>query len=191
MNRRKAILSFFLIGGGVAASYGGYKWYRIKRTPDLAYLKSNADIISALAEVIIPTTNTPGAKEAGVGTYIIKAIRDCSDRKTQNNFIDGLKELSAYASNHYGSTFTNLTAQQQRTIVEHFRRKGKPFEGIAGKVQNKLLGQSFYSILRIYSTVGYCTSKLGAQQGLAYQYIPGTYQACVPLITGQKSWATK
>jgi hypothetical protein len=191
MNRRKAIVSFFLISGGAAASYGGYKWFRINRTPDLAYLQKNVDTIAALAEIIIPTTATPGAREAGVGLYIVTAIRDCSDKKTQNNFIDGLKDVAAYVNNKYDKVFTGLSLQQQQDTVAHFREKGKAMTGMIGKVQNKFLGKSFYSILRSYTTTGYCTSRLGAQQGLAYQYIPGSYQACIPLTPGQKAWATK
>jgi Gluconate 2-dehydrogenase subunit 3 len=191
MNRRKAILSVLLIGGGAAASWGGYKWFRMRQPPDVNYLEKNRELIAALAEVIIPATDTPGAREAGVDAFIVAAIRDCSDRKIQHNFIDGLKAVSAYSNDKYNKAFTALTAQQQQETVTHFRETGKPLAGMAGKVQNKFLGKSFYAILREYTTTGYCTSKLGAQQGLAYQYIPGNYQACIPLEAGQKAWATK
>jgi Gluconate 2-dehydrogenase subunit 3 len=191
MNRRKAILSFFLIGGGATASYSGYKWWKIHRTPDFLFLQNNKELIGDLAEVILPKTDTPGAKEAGVAAFIVAQISDCSDRKTQNNFIDGLKELVAYSYASYNKSFGSLSAAEQVKTITHFREKGKSMVGMVGKVQNKLLGKSFYSILRAYTTVGYCTSKLGATQGLAYQYIPGAFQGCLPLAKGQKAWATK
>ncbi len=191
MNRRKAILSFFLIGGGATASYSGYKWWKIHRTPDLLFLQNNKELIGDLAEVIIPRTDTPGAKEAGVAQFIVAIISDCSDRKTQNNFIDGLKELESYARSNYNKSFSSLTSKEQVDVVAYFREKSKPIAGMMGKVHSKLMGKSFYSILREYTTTGYCTSKLGAMQGLAYQYIPGTYQGCLPLAKGQKAWATK
>jgi Gluconate 2-dehydrogenase subunit 3 len=191
MNRRKAILSFFLIGGGATAAYSGYKWWKIHRTPDLLFLQNNKELIGDLAEVVIPRTDTPGAKEAGVAQFIVATISDCSDRKTQNNFIDGLKQLAAYSIATYNKSFGGLSAAEQIKTVAHFRDKSKLLAGIVGKVQNKLLGKPFYLILRELTTTGYCTSKLGAMQGLAYQYIPGTYQGCLPFVKGQKAWATK
>lgn len=191
MNRKKAILSIFLIGGGAAASYSGYRWYRMNHTPDMAFLDNNKALVADLAETIIPKTDTPGAKEAMVHEYIITAIKEGSDRKTQNSFIDGLKDVAGYSDSNYSKTFTQLTKQQQYEVVKHFQEKGKNFGGIMGKIKNKVLGKSFFAILKEYSAIGYCTSKLGATQALAYDFIPGKYVACMPVTAGQKAWATK
>ena len=48
-----------------------------------------------------------------------------------------------------------------------------------GKVQYRLLGKSFFSILKELTVEGYCTSKLGATQALTYVYIPGSFQGCI------------
>ncbi len=181
----------FLIGGGVAASYSGYKYYQIHKTPDLTYLDDNKAMIADLAEVIIPKTNTPGAKEAMVHETIIKLVKNVSDRKTQNNFIDGLKDVHSYANSKYDKPFTQLTKQEQIAVVKHFQQKGKNFSGMWGKAKNKILGKSFFTILKEYTTIGYCTSKPGATETLAYDYIPGKYEPCLPVTANQKSWATK
>jgi hypothetical protein len=59
------------------------------------------------------------------------------------------------------------------------------------KVQRKITGRSFMDILRELVVVGYCTSEAGATQGLAFDFIPGSYTGCISLRPGQKSWATK
>ncbi len=191
MNRRKAILSLFLIGGGTAASYSGYKWWQMHHTPDMVFLDENKDLIAELAETIIPKTDTPGAKEAMAHLTIITLIKEVSDRKTQNSFIDGLKDLKGYTESKYGKSFQSLTASEKLQVMTHFRDKGKNFSGFAGKVKNKFLGKSFFTILKEYTTIGYCTSKPGATQGLAYDYIPGKYISCIPMTPNQKAWATK
>jgi hypothetical protein len=191
MNRKKAIFSIFLIGGSAAASYSGYKWYRMNHAPDIAFLDAHKALVADLAETIIPKTDTPGAKDALVHEYIILMIKEASDRKTQNSFIDGLKDVEEYSDSEFSKPFTQLTLQQQAEVVSHFREKGKNFGGIIGKVRNKILGKSFFTILKEYTVTGYCTSKPGATQALAYDYIPGKYVACTPLTAGQKAWATK
>ena len=147
MKRRKAIGLLLLAGGGTAASLGGLKWYQLNHTPDLSYLDGKLNLLSALAETIIPKTDTPGAKEAGVGQYLMDMIKDCTDRKTQNKFLDGLKDLVQYTQDKYNKPYENCSVEEQIVVMKHFQEKGKPYKGIIGKAQNKFLGKSFFTII--------------------------------------------
>jgi hypothetical protein len=191
MNRKKAILSMFFVGGGVVATYSGWEWYEISKTPDLRYLDVNKELIADLSEIIIPRTNTPGAKDAKVGETIISLLKNVSDRKTQNNFIEGLKAVENYSFMAFKNPFTALSATQQKDVVTHFFEKSKNFTGNLRKVKNKILGKSFIEILKYYSSIAFCTSEPGATQALAYDYIPGKYIGCMPVSANQRSWATK
>src|SRR5882757_8378861 len=84
MKRRKAIGRILMVGGGGVAAYSGYRWYDLKKSPDLASLEQHRNLIADLAEAIIPATDTPGAKEAGVHDFIIMMIKDCTEVKSQN-----------------------------------------------------------------------------------------------------------
>jgi len=190
MKRRKAIGRILLIGGGSIAAYSGYKWWDWNKGPDIEYLEHNKDLLAALAEAIIPTTDSPGAKEAGVGDFITVMVKDCTDRKSQNKFIDGLKELERYCSSSFGNTFQQCSVKEQKQTLQHFEQRGKSNNGIIGKVENRFFGKSFFATLKNYTTEGYCTSEAGATKGLSYLYIPGKYIGCMPLQPGQKSWAT-
>lgn len=192
MNRRKAIFRIFLTGAGATAAFTGYKGYHILKTPDLSYLDSHKDLIGALTETIIPTTDTPGAIEAGVPAFLVMMIKDGTSKKTQNKFIDGLKDVESYSKSKFNKGFVACTAAEKESVLAHFEKKGKPFSGILGKVEHKFLGDSFFTTLRDLTVKGYCTSKIGATQALAYDYIPGPeYKGCIPLQPGQKSWATQ
>ncbi len=191
MNRRKAIYSLMLLGAGTVATYTGYKLYQVKKKPNLMFLDEHEDLIAALTENIIPRTDTPGAIDTGSPAILITMIKNNADRKTQNNFIDGLKELLDYTTNKYDQPFAALPFATQQQIVQVFYEKGKNYAGKSGKVKNKILGKSFFEILKQYTSIAYCTSKEGASIGLAYDYIPGKFEGCVPIRAGQKSWATK
>ena len=191
MNRRKAILSLFLIGGGATAGFSGYKWYSLHKTPDISFLDNHVPLVADLSETIIPATTTPGAKAAMAHLAVITMIKEVADRKTKNIFIEGLKEVEQYASGKYNKSFTALTAAEQKDVVIYFREKGKNYSGMMGKIKNKFMGKSFFHVLKEYTSIAFCTSKTGATETLAFDFIPGAYNACKPITPGQKSWATK
>ena len=126
MKRRKAIIGISLAGAGIAAAGAGYKWYSFSKKPDLQFVEDQKELIAALAETIIPATDTPGAKEVGVGDFIIKIIRDCSPVKTQNNFIDGLKDLHAYAQSEFISSIRSVQKQNRKTSCLILKKRAGP-----------------------------------------------------------------
>jgi len=189
MNRRKAIGRIILLTGGFAGAYAGFKGYHLLKKPELGKLKSYQELIDELAETIIPATDTPGAKEAGVGSFVSKMILECCSRKNQNNFLDGLEDLAGFAIIRYGKRYEKCSTDQKETILHHFERKGARYSGLIGKAQRVVMGDSFFSILKKYSILGYCTSKKGATEALAMDYVPGKYIGSVPLKPGQLGWA--
>jgi hypothetical protein len=116
---------------------------------------------------------------------------DCTDRRSANKFIDGLKEVQQYCRGRYGKPYEECTPAGQEETMRRFEEKGKPMRGILGKAQNRYLGASFFTTLKQYTVEGYCSSSLGATKGLAYLFIPGSYHGCIPKLPGQKAWATK
>ena len=191
MNRRKAIRNILLAAGVTAVAGTGYKWYSITKKPHLDELNNYKELLSELAETIIPKTNTPGAKDAHVGEFIQKMILDCTDVKAQNKFLYGLQDVEDHCHSRYGQSFVKCTVPQREETLNYFEQKDKLHGGIIGKVQHKFLGDPFIKTLKDYTVMGYCTSMEGATMGLAYDYVPGAYLADLPLQPGQRSWATK
>lgn len=190
MKRRRALWGIALLGGCLG-SLGIFEWMSWHKKPDLAYLLSKKKLLAALSETIIPTTDTPGAAEAGVAEFILKMVTDNMDTKEQNKFIEGLKSVDSYSKDTCGKPYIECTEEQKNTIMQHFEEESKPLEGMVGKVQRKVLGTPFFSVLKEYTCIGYCTSMVGATQALAYTPVPGRFVGCVPMTANQKSWATK
>lgn len=72
-------------------------------------------LVEALAERIIPRTDTPGARDAGVALLIDKAI--VGDPSLGPPFRSGIADLNALASDTYGKRFTVLSEAQQITLL--------------------------------------------------------------------------
>ncbi len=190
MDRKRAIRSIVLLGGGSILAFAGFRGYKLFRPPELEKLLGYQATIDELAEMIIPETDSPGAKSAGVGLFVSKMIRDCTDRKSQNNFLYGLRDLAAYSQRHFSKLFLHCSIDEKKKIMDHFEKKEVPLNGLAGKIERKLQGDPFFSLLKKYTVLGYCTSKQGATLGLSYDRIPGKYIE-IQLAPGQKAWATQ
>jgi len=187
MNRRKALFGIALFSG---ASYAGYKVYDQLAERNVK-LEDKKALLAELAETIIPRTDSPGAKEAKVEEAILVFLKDCTDRKALNNFLDGLEDIEAYAKSNFQKGFVACDAQQKAQILAYFEKKGKQSNGFFGKIQKKVFGKSFFDTLKEYTVRGYCTSMTGATQGLSYLFIPGKRLSCVDISPNQKSWATQ
>jgi len=190
MNRRTAIITGLLAGGIGTSLYSILNWWKFY-PPDLLILTTEKDLIAELAEVIIPRTDTPGAKDSGVQYFIIKAVRDCLEPKDQRNFINGIADLKKYTQKNYAKEFIKCNTREKEEIVAYFASSTDSMNSFMKRVRKKIIGDTFFSILKQYTVVGYCTSLPGATIGMNYESVPSRYESCIPLQKLQKSWATK
>lgn len=76
---------------------------------------SEFQAIEALSERIIPRSDTPGAKDAGVALLIDKAI--VAKPEVGEHYRAGIADLNALAISSYGSEFVLLNQQQQIALL--------------------------------------------------------------------------
>ncbi len=190
INRRKMIKKSVLGALGLGVLFSGWEVYSIFKTPNLSEIDASASLIDALTETIIPKTDTPGASEAQVYLFVIYSLKNTVPRKTLNTFIDGLIDIRDTALSQYNMKFEECTLKQRTDLLTPFSNDTFRLSGLPGKVQNKVLGETFFSVLKRLTIQGYCTSKIGATQALAYDPIPVEYHSCIPLVKNQKAWAT-
>ena len=191
MNRRKAIkniLALSVLGG---AGYAGFRAFELNRSLNASNFLEKKELISDLADIIIPQTNTPGARAAQVEDFIISVLINCTSNVEQNIFSEGLENLEKYCDRNYGKVFSECSIPQRFAVVAQFEKSDLYESKLLNKINNKFFGSSFFTKLKDLTVQGYCNSSLGATEGLAYNFIPGHFAACIPLTPNQKSWATK
>ncbi len=162
-----------------ATSAPALTWTPTALTPD------HARLVDVVAELIIPKTETPGAREAGVPQFIDRALANYYDEDQSERLRAGLARMDADAQAAHGSLFVALTPQQQVELLLGYER-----EGVAAKAQTPSQAH-FFPVLEDLVTVGYFTSELGATVALQYDPVPGAYHGCVPLSEIGRAWATR
>lgn len=193
MDRREALRkTALLMGAAVSATALAGIMQGCKATPELTYTPSffteeQARIISELAQTIIPKTDTPGAKEAGVPGFIDQMLKECYKKEDQDKFITGLTEFEAAAKAAHGDSFIYLDPEKQLAFV-----KAQNEAAVNAVKADPSQPRPFILSAKELTLLGFFTSEPGATQVLQYEAVPGSYKGCIPLTEAGngKTWAS-
>lgn len=188
LNRRDALQRLAIITGGMAIlpEWAGAveRWSTGTWQPVAAPGPDIAALLAEIAETIIPTTDTPGAKAAKVEEFIMLIMQDCTDPADRDRFYQGLDAFEASCRKDLGKGFIALDKAERIKAL-------KQAEADAVKAKDKGSDKRpFFSEMKQLTMTGYFTSEIGATQALEYVHIPGSYQGCVPLTPGKRAWAS-
>ena len=170
-------------------SYNGFNYLIGSKVTNIKCLAAYTTLIEELTEVIIPTTDTPGAKEAEVYKFVTGYVENCATKKEYRNFLNGLAEVETRSLERFGVPFTDCSDESKYVIVSELDTWFN--NSIFARIDSKIRGKSFFNLLRDLTVEGYCTSYLGASEFLDYQHIPGEYLAVTDYKNTQKAWAIK
>jgi gluconate 2-dehydrogenase gamma chain len=193
IDRREAIKkAALLMGAAVSASAITGILQGCKATPELIYTPvfftpDQARIVTEVAEIIIPKTDTPGAKDAGVPGFIDTIIKDCYKKEDQDRFLAGLTEFDEAAKKAYGDSFIYCKPEQQTELV-----KNTHDAALKEAKENREAKRPFILMMKELTLLGFFTSEPGATQVLQYVAVPGSYKGCIPLAEAGngKTWAS-
>ena len=121
--------------------------------PRFEFLRpEDAREIEAVTARIIPTTDTPGAREAGVIYFIDRALTTFDDQKT---YRAGLPDLQARVSEMFSgvSKFSALTPEQQDEVL-HSLDDHQTQQRQSG-LRPRLTAGNFFETLRQHTIMGF------------------------------------
>jgi len=149
---------------------------------------SNDDIafLDEVAETILPATDTPGAKDAKVGEFIARIVKDCYTQDEQKIFLDGMKKLSDASKQQNGRPFLESTPEQRHNLLVALDKEQKAYA--ASKKEGD--PTHYFRMMKELTLWGYFTSEPGATKALRYIAVPGKYEGCIDYKKGDKAWAT-
>lgn len=145
---------------GQTEHHAAHALVQVQPTGPRYFGDAEGKVISRLADLIVPETETPGAVSAGVPAYIDSVVGASEDQ--QEIFRNGLAWLESRARSVRGQGFMALTEEQQTELLTPLCEAAD-----AGRAAHA--GETFFAAMKSLTADGYFTSKAGLMQQLGYQ----------------------
>ncbi len=150
--------------------------------------------VSLLAELIIPTTNTPGAISAGVPQFIAMMVGDWYTDTERQIFFTGLADLNSWCQSQFQRDIHQCDSVQLTQALTEAEREAMVYKANVAASMQLSMGVSdqnapFFSKIKELTVLGYFTSEVGVTQSLAYNPMPMEYKGDIPFVEGDKQWA--
>ncbi|MGO4779083.1 gluconate 2-dehydrogenase subunit 3 family protein, partial [Lysobacter sp. 2RAB21] len=85
--------------------------------------QAQAALVAEVAEIMIPRTDTPGAKDVGIAAFIDKMLKDVYPKDDQARFVAGLADFETQAKREHGRAFLELEPALRAAIKAAHARK--------------------------------------------------------------------
>jgi len=179
MNRRELIKNVALMLGGTFSTptLMAMNHWEQSTAPGIAvsffsFTDTQKMIVAEVAEMIIPKTQTPGAKDVGVPAFIEMMLKDCYKEPEQKSFTEGLASLEKVK-------FLSLNSDERKGVLKFLEQEAK-------KMTSK--STPFWRLIKELTLLGYFTSEAGLKASFEYVQIPGKLEL-IKLKPNQKSYA--
>jgi hypothetical protein len=187
MNRRKALQNLvFLTGAGVIGTMPWLSSCKTEEKKDGLFPGDVKRLLEEVSETIIPATpSSPGAREAGVSSFIENYVRDCYTEQEQKSFVDGITTLKKACQNKYGKGFEELAPSTKHAFLVQLDNEATQYQ----KTKRPEDADHYFPRMKNLITYVYFTSEVGATKALRYLPVPGRYEGEIAYKKGDKAWA--
>jgi len=188
MDRRKALKQFSLILGGAIATplasgfLAGCSTSENNSWKPKALTADQNKLVTIISELIIPQTDTPGAKMAKVNEFIDVIVADWFSKNEKKDFLLGLKNTLLYCNKKYKKEFLQCSADEQTIVLTDLEN-----EFLSTK-ENPSLRANFLNLMKQFTLIGFYTSEIGATQELRLPLM-GQYLGNEPFDENSTAWA--
>lgn len=158
-----------LVGGGAALTRFTRKADAFAGSTRRAFNAEQFALLEQVCEVIIPTTDTPGAIVAGVPVFMRQILDEWGTESSRAEIAGVLEAVEKLAWSKFGAAFLELAPDRRLEMI-----KGLDSERLAAK-------DPAYAKFKHLVLIGYYQSEIGATRELHYELVPGAWRSCVPL----------
>lgn len=191
MNRREWLkcVSALAVGAVAAPSWlAAFDAYAAAQAPGAApqfFSKPQLDLVAAVADIIIPRSDTPGAIDAGVPAFIDQMFANVYAKTDQERYLSAMAAFDKAG----GKPFLQLSDADRKALVTklHAESLGHP------KDTATALAASFVLMNKKLAMMGFFLSQPGCTEVLQYSAVPGAYHADIPLAQAGngRAWAVE
>jgi hypothetical protein len=157
---------------------------RAQALTDLRTLSPAQDAtLSCIAEILLPETDTIGARSVGVNRFIDLLLTESLLESDRDRFLKGLDEIDARSRTLYGAPLAAARRENQEAVVRALdsklpARAPTPAE-TAALEKAPVTAERGYATLKQLVVLAYFTSEPVARGLINAPIIPGRYDGCV------------
>jgi hypothetical protein len=184
MDRREALQ--LLMGGAALQLVSGDVFARLHEArmqlgtyPALRTLDSHQNAtVTAIAEMIIPKTDTSGAADVGVSQFVDLILTEWYTKEERDRFLHGLADIDLRTHALFEKEFVASSPDQRAQILTKLGAEMIEDERAVRSSAQRYRGslpmptENFYYMLRSLTLTAYYTSEAGAGQELRFQVVP-------------------
>lgn len=187
--QRRDLLRMIAAATGTAfiGAKGAFAYTREIKLGENIFSAEEIAFLDEVAEVIIPATDTPGAKDAEVGKFMAVFVSDCYDNGQQESFRAGVELLKTYAQDAYDKPFLELDDSQRLALIEDIASLAR--NQAAAAEEDEEPEPHWFTPIHQLVLFGFFTSEKGATEVLRYEPVPGEYIGDLD-YKGEPAWAT-
>jgi hypothetical protein len=135
------------------------------------------ETLIALSDLIIPATDTPGAKDALVNRFIDEIIA-VEASQVQRDFLNGLAFLDGESIERYKTAFVHASREQQLELVAYLAYP-QSLATWSGSVQGEQSAHRHFTTLKDWISRAYYSSEIGERElGSTGEFPHGDYAGC-------------
>lgn len=175
LDRRLFISNALLAIGVAGAAFPGWASLEAETGKLRFFIPARFAVLDAVAETIMPRTDTPGARDALVPARFDALMLNWASAKTQTDFQRVLDEIDAAARLQDRGGIAALPAAKQLEVVTAYD-KAKMADPAYKKFKNLILAL-------------YYISEPGATQELRYEHVPGAWEPSIPVTADTRGYA--
>jgi hypothetical protein len=140
--------------------------------------------VTTIAELIIPATDTPGAKGAKVNEFIDLLLTEWFEPSETKEFLAGLADVDARSRKKFSATFVDCTPAQQTELLKELDAAAMEFSASQKQTMQTNSApppMNFFYQMKKLTLAGYYTSEIGFSQELGKSIIPPGHAGCAPI----------
>lgn len=171
MNRRETLKKMMLASGALIALPAWADKWRLSDlvAHDSSFSPVTQEVLTSVADTIIPSGESPGALTVGVDKFLQKLFDDCYEKDIQDNIKKQLEVLNANAQKTNGKPFASCDQKQREELLMKFADSGDKSE------------KDFFDLMKSETIRGFNTSREVMTRYLNYKVAPGHYYGCVDI----------
>ena len=140
-----------------------------------------ARVMAALAEVIVPATDTPGASEAGVPGFVAALVDGWLDDDDRDRFLAGLDTVDPAARDRFGRDFADCAPDEQATLVGDLDADLTRLRDDPATDETR----HFFHDVKRFTLTAYFTSEVGLE-AIGYRTTFPAFEGCAPLTAAER-----